>query len=608
MQSDSMLVVPTRPLASAATGAPKKRRPLYISPSVEGQLAELGQRSKRARVAAGDAPRSSIGAPAAATTAVKALAAQQADGGGGGGGGGGATALPRPRWSPLEALPDAVLCQVCSYLTNLCVLSTLARVSRRLRLRALSPDSSANVCFFGRGCMDARRVLERAPPARWGALHMLSIVGVSCRSHTGEEERPKGLTGEDERPGGLPDREKVLDGLRSLGPRLRVLHADEQIDLALVPALVWPRLHELSVELSLFEPVYDEHTSFFVPPALALRRLERLALSLPYDSGVPTAVAICARGAAYLAAATPGRLRTLVLDVWSWGTYCPTAEFQALHAHAPHLESLRLRVRECSFDALSISLPPLPNAHTLVFCGRGPTRICLASAPHPKLTRLVLEGRAYLDVGSGPGEERSGDGEGREAPEGKPQGGSGGGGARWQAPALQTLCTSRPSTERARRALVAPGGCGPLRVLSVRECGPDVAHTREVDAALAFAEALASRSAVFVQVDFGELRRAKAGDAPQQKIDLAPYVQRLVAWPCVRELWLHSQAWPHLRSWKHARAGPALKVLHICGKACKRPHALAPQLRWQANYFSTLSDAETTGKRCLCTSRCPFYV
>ena len=149
---------------------------------------------------------------------------------------------------------------------------------------------------------------------------------------------------------------------------------------------------------------------------------------------------------------------------------------------------------------------------------------------------------------------------------------------------------------RAARPSGSGGGCGPL---SLCECAHSHPQAQAIDAAMAFAEALALHSAATLQFDFGD----------EVKLDLAPYIRRLLAWPHVRELWLQSPAWPPLRSWKHVVPGHALKILHTYthGKACKRPPTRSPPASTVRRRPSPLSPSPKPPARGALAPRCANF-
>ena len=421
---------------------------------------------------------------------------------------------PSPlRLSRLESLPDAVLGEVYSYVNTEDVFAAVRRTSRRLWVRVFTPGGVSNLNFShhaGIGAapsfrLEMQEALETVPCERWNCLATLCA----------HELRLKDMAGANQ----------FATALGCLGPRLRVLHlppdCDNFIGLHRVPATVWPALRELRVTfVSEEEEEEEKRKNKWAPGPAVFVGLERLAVDANSWS-----LRMHVRCSRFLTAAVVGRLRALTLTVKFWemrersGEPAQThsAVANAVAAHAPFLESLHLTVGAvlyydlgATLDDEIVRLPSFPNAHTLVFDAPSNIRFALAAAPHPKLATLRLQHRAQLDIGGSAdaGESKTCESKTREGD--------------WRAGALRVLQTSRPSTDRARAALTARGGCGPLDVLSVRECVirmegdrylPRGAAERPADhrerrradirGALAFAEALAKPSVRKLQFDFG---------------------------------------------------------------------------------------------------------
>ena len=543
------------------------------------------------------------------------------------------------RLSRLEALPDAVLGAIYAYVNTLDVFCSLRVTSRRLRLRVFTPGgvTNLNLSSFGLGIRDA---LETVPQERWGRLSSLCVSGLDL-----------------EAAGAAP---AAITALGALGPRLRVLHVSQDPNECVgpqhIPAAVWPTLRELSVnmhEASQYRTEgaavrYDRlrgegvmadalhgrgdqleakeegggESAEWSPRPGTFERLERLSLlaqSQPLDrDALPSTYAQCSR---YLAAAVPGRLRVLALQLFFWARHSgkPHPDIAAAVAwHAPHLESFHLTVGTVSPHYTSnfidikesVLLPAFPSAHTLVFRAACWTRFALAAASHPALAVLRLEKNAQLDIGHG---DTSDAGSPGTCAAGASSAGSGDdAGAGWRAGALRTLQTSRPSTDGARKALTAPGGCGPLVDLCLYECEPqkeserfsarimrtppadridrrlfDVRVARrvaDIRDALRFATQLArSPSLRRLQFDFGghfaQAEGVYSGDGVQ------PFLSRLLLLPGLEELWFRTHCFPPLQWWHQTPLSASLKsIVAYCNErcnCCERPHLLPTRVEWR---------------------------
>lgn len=166
--------------------------------------------------------------------------------------------------------------------------------------------------------------------------------------------------------------------LRKLGPRLRILHTSEHAHLDRVPAAVWPRLRELSVDLTYIDvPASASPRPSLAQAPLAFRKLERLALSLPNVSWYEESMRD--RCVAYWrrrrpAASTPW--------FWTWGVGRCLPPTTASTASTKRCGRMRCTWNPCASilerrptPPPFVSLPPLPKAHTLVFSSHYSMRV-----------------------------------------------------------------------------------------------------------------------------------------------------------------------------------------------------------------------------------------
>ena len=368
----------------------------------------------------------------------------------------------------------------------------------------------------------------------------------------------------------------------------------------------------------------------WTPAPLSFGGLERLALSLymrarVFDSVV--SLPLYTRCGRFLAAAVPGRLRALTLDLYFWQALPSNRDTKlldvsrAVEAHAPFLESFHLQLgnyrgtlhKTVTMRTMEVVvLPPFANAHTLVFGAAYAARFVLAPAPHPNLSSLRFQRLARLDIGdAGDAAVAAGSGGGssssssssssscdsRNGVDGVVRSG-------WRAPALRTLQTSRPSTTRARRALMASGGCGPLSDLCLYECdvqkeadryAPRAVNDRElrladIRAAVEFAAAIAQPSVRRLQFDFGghflALSAKALAKAPQaadgRDEGVNAFVAALLVWPRLEDLWIGSRCLPRLRWWSKRPLSPSLRSICVYERLSKRPHALPVRVKWVA--------------------------
>ena len=318
----------------------------------------------------------------------------------------------------LSALPDAILAEVCAGLDSRELVGAVQLASCRLYTHVRRPGGLVHM--RATSCANAVRQL---PARRWVEL---------CSFRCGEgEEKANGLTVADGRR--CRGWAELAELLPNLGPRLRVLDlAKMQLAMpyeyhemvATGLSAVWPALRELHYGIGDYYCEYPGSgsgsgsgngssdgggcgTSF---PAL-LPTLERLDVQINCALSPLYAARHLCHGLDVLAATTPGRLRELSLLLLRSASVLVG---EALRSHAPHLEALKLHFRGYGLshgvapDNRPCALPPLPNAHTIVLVGRAVpdvTEVHLGAAPHPKLRRLVCEGRILLRA---PGNAASG--------------------------------------------------------------------------------------------------------------------------------------------------------------------------------------------------------